>query len=345
MFLNLSEKYGETYLEIIKDNFEIDYKIPLSFDDDTPNGILSSIGDGIKKVGQAFKYLNPDLLIVLGDRYEILATVYCATIFNIPIAHLCGGDTTEGAYDDNIRHAITKLSHLHFVTNEISKQKIIQMGEEPDKIFNFGNPGLEELCDFIPIDKDSLVAELRIVFNAINIMVVYHPITLSKDQNSKDLSELTQALHYFCKEETYNLFIIGTNSDNYNDEITTAMENLSRHNNIYFFKSLNREEFLSLAYYSNAFVGNSSSGVYEVPFLNRYVINIGDRQKGRLKPNNVLDTKPVESNIIKNIEFAINNVPVEINHVYKIQNTSHNISETLQNFDFSELRYKKFNIL
>ena len=333
--MHLSEKYGLTYKEIENDGFKISKKIFLDLDSDDCKNLVKQMGIEMMELGEIFDDLKPDLLIVLGDRYEILVVAQAATIFRIPIAHLCGGDITEGAYDDCIRHAITKMSHIHFVTNEISKQNVIQMGENPKIVFDFGHVGLEDFSNFVPISKNTLENTLDIKFNKFNFVILYHPETVN-GLDKENLEEIIKTLNHYNNNE-HSFFMIGSNSDNNNNIINNTFINYGKNNpHVFFFKSLPRNLFLSLVHHCDVFIGNSSSGIYEVPFLEKPTINIGNRQQNRLQPKSVINTESNMEKIIINIEEAKKMNFKNIKKVYLIQDTSSKILDCLlsiKNFD------------
>lgn len=340
---HLSKNHGFTFDEIKKDGFEETYKIKMNLKDDKPTNIVSAMGHELIEFSKAFNILKPDMLVILGDRYEILVAVQAANIFTIPVSHFCGGDITEGSYDNNARHAITKLSHLHFVTNEKSKQRVIQMGENPDYVFNYGNPGLELFIDFKVINKNIIENVLKTRFNLRNIVVVYHPDTIGYNEN--DINSLILALEHFAND--CNIYLLRPNSDNNNNLIDKKFKLLSKHKNVYYYNSLERSIFLSLVYHSDIFVGNSSSGIYEIPFLKKYVINIGNRQGGRLKSQLVINCKPVKEKIINKIQKYSNKLVEDVVHPYPLLKTSELFVKKLREFndfnDFNDLLNKKFH--
>ena len=328
--MHTSEKYGNTYQQIINDGFDIDVMIKMELDDDTSQNIVKESGKELIKFGDIYHNLTPNIIIVLGDRYEILIAVYAALIFKIPIAHICGGDLTENAYDDSIRHAITKMSHLHFTTHESSSARIYQMGES--YVFCYGNPGLEDLHNFCTINKNILSKNLGIKFNKYNFLITFHPETLSNTIEN-DTNIVTNILEYYLKQNIYNIFIILPNSDNNNNIIFDKFINLNnQYVNCYIFKSLERYNYLSLAKYMDIFIGNSSSGIYEMPILKVPVINLGDRQKGRLLSNGILNTKINMHNIVNNINIMLKMEINDIVSIYKSYTSSTLIINKIKTF-------------
>jgi UDP-hydrolysing UDP-N-acetyl-D-glucosamine 2-epimerase len=273
---HLSKLHGYTINNIKEDNIKIDYELDMLLANDSSLAISKSIGVEIFGLADYFNQNKFDALILLGDRYEILAAATIATIYQIKIIHFCGGDITEGAYDDDIRNAITQLSHIHFVSCEESKNKVLSFGK--NNVYVVGNPGLEYLLDFKPNPKE---------YNNY-IMFVYHPETKNLDNLIIDLGEIKKVFDYIL-DKNINLLVIGTNADNGNQHIKNLYNDYK--NKIIYFDSVDRQQYLSLAYYCDLFMGNSSSGIYEIPFFNKYIINIGDRQKGRRNIYNVINVK------------------------------------------------------
>jgi GDP/UDP-N,N'-diacetylbacillosamine 2-epimerase (hydrolysing) len=272
---HLSKLHGFT-IENIKNNFEVDYELNMLLANDSNIAIGKSLGIGLIGLSDYFGKNKFNGIILLGDRYEILGVATIATIFQIKIIHMCGGDTTEGAYDDNIRHAISQLSQIHLVTCEEAKKKIRSFGL--NNVYVVGNPGLECLINFKPNKK---IYENYIMF-------VYHSETKSLENMENDLIAIENTFKYII-DKKINLLVIGTNADNQNDKIKNLYNKYK--DSIIYYESLDRIEYLNCAYHCNLFMGNSSSGIYEIPFFKKYVINIGNRQKGRREINNVINVE------------------------------------------------------
>lgn len=271
---HLSKIHGYTINNIKQDEIAIDYELNMLLADDNAKSVSKSIGVEILGLSDYFCNNKFDYVMVLGDRYEILSVVLVATIFQIKIMHFCGGDITEGSYDNDIRHAITQLSHIHLVSCEESKQKVESFGKK--NVFVVGNPGLEYLLDFKP--------DIRKYFGY--VMFVYHVETKNFGNLQKDIQEIKK-LFDFIIYQNLQIICIGTNADNYNNIITKLYEDYK--NKIFYYENLPRQEYLSLAYHSDLFIGNSSSGIYEIPYFNKYIINIGNRQSGRRDISNVIN--------------------------------------------------------
>lgn len=293
---HLSPEFGLTFKEIEKD-FNINKKIEMLLSSDTPIGISKSMGLALISFSEAYEELNPDLLVVLGDRYEILCAVSAAMISKIPIAHLSGGETTEGAFDEAIRHSLTKMSHLHFTATEEYQKRVIQLGENPKSVFNVGGLGIDNIKRLQLLSKEEFEKSINFKLNKKNILVTYHPVTLEKSTSQIQFQTLLNALD---KLEDTNIIFTKANSDTdgriINKMITEyVMQNTSKSVE---FSSLGQLRYLSALQYIDAVVGNSSSGLAEAPSFKIGTINVGERQKGRIKAKSVLDTKADEEDIL-----------------------------------------------
>ncbi len=342
---HLSKDFGETVKEIKNDGFSIDFEISLDLRKDSNFATCNAISKLISDISKAFELLEPDLIIILGDRYEILGAAIAATIYRIPIAHLHGGEITEGAFDDGIRHAITKLSNLHFVANEIYKNRVIQMGEYPNYVFNVGGLGVDAIKKIIPLSKKQLENDLKIKFLKRNLIITYHPVTLSTQKESEDnIKNLISSLSKL--KETMQIFTM-PNADPGNKSISNIInEYVNKNKYTYAFKSLGQLRYFSLMSYVDAVVGNSSSGILEAPSFQIGTVNIGDRQKGRLQTSSIINTE--------NNSISISNA---ISKIYnkefqkKLKNTfspygeggaALKIINILQQINFKELNKKTF---
>lgn len=302
--MHLSPEFGLTYQEIEEDGFVIDSKIEMLLSSDTPVGITKSIGLAIIGFAEALHQLRPDLLILLGDRYEILAAAQAALIAKIPIAHIAGGDTTEGAFDEAIRHSITKMSHIHFVTNERALQRVRQLGENPKLIYNVGSTAIDSIIEIIPMDRSELEKSIRFTLLQKNLLITFHPVTLESQASGQQFNELLEALHNLGPE--IGLIFTKPNADPEGREIIQLIDDfVSNHPNAVAYTSLGQKRYLSLINYVDAVVGNSSSGIYEVPSFKKPTVNIGDRQKGRLLASSVINCPPEKLEIEKAIREAL----------------------------------------
>jgi len=288
--MHLSPEFGLTKRNIEKDGFHIDRCVEMLLSSDTSVGITKSVGLALIGFADAFSELEPDLVLVLGDRFEIFAAASAAMIARVPIAHLHGGEATEGLIDESIRHSITKMSHLHFVAADEYKRRVIQLGEDPSHVFTVGGLGIDSISRLQFLAKDQLEKELDFKFQQRNLLITFHPVTLEDKTSEKQIDELLAAL----SEQTNTGFIFTMpNSDTDGrlifDKVVSFCLN---HPFAKSFTSLGQLRYLSCMSCVDAVVGNSSSGLIEAPSFNIGTINIGDRQRGRLKASSVLDCEP-----------------------------------------------------
>lgn len=301
--MHLSPEFGLTYKAIEEDEFSINAKVEMLLSSDTPIGIAKSIGLGVIGFADALDQLRPDILVLLGDRYEILAAAQAAMVARIPIAHIAGGDTTEGAFDEAIRHSITKMSHLHFVTNVIAHKRVCQLGENPEHVFNVGSPGIDQIKRLKLLDRKELEASLGFRFKKRNLLITFHPVTLELQPSSKQFQEILDALDKFGSD--VGLIFTMPNADTDGRIIIWMIEEyVAMHPNARAYTSLGQLRYLSTVAQVDAVVGNSSGGLYEVPSFKKPTVNIGDRQKGRLQASSVINCPNDKELIIKAINEA-----------------------------------------
>lgn len=298
---HLSPEFGLTYKNIENDGFVIDEKVEILLSSDTPASIAKTMGLAMIGMADVLPRLNPDLIVILGDRYEMLSIASAATIFKIPIAHLHGGEITEGAYDDAIRHSITKMSHLHFTSTEEYRKRVIQMGENPENVFNVGAIGLDNIRDLKLLSKEELEADLDIKFKKYNYQVTFHPETLS---NLSSAEQFLNLLNVVEKQEDSFFIFTKANADTDGRIINQMIDDfVKKHPNIAkTFSSLGTLRFLSVVKVCDAIVGNSSSGILEAPSLFTPTINIGDRQKGRAQALSIINVDNSEKGISAGFE-------------------------------------------
>lgn len=294
--MHLSIEYGETYKEIEADGFTIDKKIPVLSSADTANAVTKSVGMGIAGFADAYEELRPDMIMVLGDRYEILAAVSAALFYKIPVIHLHGGEITEGAFDDAVRHAVTKMSHLHFVSTEEYRQRVIQMGENPEMVFYVGALGCDNIRQVPLMDKEELEQSLNFALDRNTILVTFHPVTMEDHTAETQFKELLSAIDRF---ENLRVIFTMPNSDTDNRIIMELIKGYAAKNSqrAVWFTSLGMKRYLSTLQYIGAAAGNSSSGIIEVPSFHIPTLNIGDRQKGRIMAKSVINCLPVAEDI------------------------------------------------
>ena len=345
--MHLSPKYGNTYLYIEHDGFKIDYKIPI-IDENAPDNAVTTIKSMAKALSgfaDAYNELKPDLVVVLGDRYEILAAAEAAMIERIPIAHIHGGEVTEGAYDDAIRHSITKMSHLHFTSTEEYRKRVIQLGEQPDRVFYVGAPGVENIKMFPLMPKEEAEEAINFKLDENTILVTYHPVTLGNHTAEKDIKEFIGALN-----ERKDLRVIFTmpNSDTGSQAIVDAINEFVTNNpdRAIAYKSLGIMRYLSVMKYAGAVVGNSSSGLLEVPSFGIPTLNIGDRQKGRMAADSVYNCETDKESILKGLDVimspAFKKIAAETHNPYDKDNTSEEIFKVISTYPLEKLKQKHF---
>ncbi|WP_333575883.1 UDP-N-acetylglucosamine 2-epimerase [Sphingobacterium sp.] len=342
---HLSPEFGLTYKFIEEDGFHIDEKVEMLLSSDTPEGIVKSMGVGMLGYAAAFSRLSPDAVIILGDRYEMLSVASTAAIFKIPIIHLHGGEITEGAYDDAIRHAITKLSALHFTSTEDYRKRVIQLGEQPGKVFNVGAIGLDNIHSLQLLTKTELESTLGIKFQKFNYQVTFHPETLSNISSKDQFRILLNAIDK--QEDSYFIFT-KANADTDGRVINQMIEEFAYKNphKASAYDSLGTLKFLSVLKVCDAIVGNSSSGIIEAPSLGIITINIGDRQRGRTQAGTVFNCDVNEAEILKSFERVRSNEAnkIKINSINPYGNggTADKIMKILSTINFEELRTKEF---
>lgn len=302
--MHLSPEFGETWKQIAADGFAVDAKVEMLLSSDTPVGVLKSMGLGTIGFAEALDRLQPDMLVVLGDRFEALAVAQAALIMRIPVAHLHGGEITEGAYDDAIRHAITKMASLHFTAAEPYRRRVIQMGEAPDTVFNVGAVGLDHLLRQPTMGHAELCSSLGFELREPYLLVTYHPVTLADEDPQTSFLALLAALDRF---PDYQIILTYPNADNGGRTIIPLLEDYGRHQpeRVLAIPSLGFRRYLSVLSRAAAMVGNSSSGLIEAPALGIPTVNIGQRQAGRLAADSVLHCAADEQSIHGAIETAL----------------------------------------
>jgi UDP-N-acetylglucosamine 2-epimerase (non-hydrolysing)/GDP/UDP-N,N'-diacetylbacillosamine 2-epimerase (hydrolysing) len=331
--MHLSVEHGETYKEIEEDGFNIDKKIPVLSSSDTTNATVKSVGTGIIGFADAFEELYPDMLMVLGDRYEILAAVSAALFYRIPVIHLHGGEITEGAYDDAIRHTVTKMSHLHFTSTEEYRRRVIQMGENPEIVYNVGALGCDNIRQIPLMKKEELEKSLNFPLDRNTILVTFHPVTMENNTAETQFKELLMAIDSFN-----DLRVIFTmpNSDTDSRVIIDLIKSYVRKNSekSIWFVSLGMKRYLSVLQYIGAVVGNSSSGIIEVPSFHIPTLNIGDRQKGRIAAKSVINCLPIKADIEQKLAIITKSGYIEslhdIENPYDKPNTAQEIVKIIK---------------
>jgi len=342
--MHLSPEFGLTYKEIEKD-FKINKKIEMLLSSDTSIGISKSMGLAEMSFAEAYVELKPDILVVLGDRYEIFSATSAAMIARTPIAHIHGGETTEGAFDESIRHSITKMSHLHFTAIQEYKNRVIQLGEHPNKVFNVGGMGIENIKRLKLLSKDAFAKSIDFKLNKKNILVTFHPVTLENSTAKEQFQELLYAIDEL--KET-NIIFTKANSDTDGRVINKMIDEyvVKNSDKSIGFTSLGQLRYLSALQYVDATVGNSSSGLAEAPSFKIGTINIGDRQKGRIRAESVIDCSVDKKSILeaftKLYSKKFQNTVLNVKNPYGDGCASKKIIEEIKKTDLENILKKSF---
>lgn len=332
--MHLSHEFGMTVREIEKDGIHIDKKIDILLSGDSPAAISKSMGIALISFADYFEETEPDALLVLGDRYELLPICCAAANARIPIIHLYGGETTEGAVDEKIRHCLTKFSSLHFTANDLYRKRVIQMGENPNTVFSVGAMGTENAVATPKMTLEELERSLECDLHHPYAVLTFHPVTLENCTAETQVNELTSALDRFPE---IRFICTKANSDANGRIINQILKEYSeRRKNVYFFDSLGAKRYLSAVAHATFVIGNSSSGLSEAPSLGVPTVNIGDRQKGRMKSPSVIDCLPQKEDIAEAIRKAISpefkKIAAQRNNPYYKENTSERIAELVYSF-------------
>lgn len=308
---HLSSEYGLTYKAVLEDGFEINKKIDIILSSDSKSAVCKSMGLAMIGFGEYYEEQSFDMIIVLGDRFEIFAAVSAACVVGTPVAHLHGGELTEGAYDEFFRHSITKMSLLHFTSTEEYRNRVIQLGEEPQRVFNVGAIGIENIRSLPLLTRDELSKSLDVKLNSKYGVVTFHPVTLEQSEAEVQIKVLLKALESFPDM----IFIITkANADNGGRAINKVIDRYTRDYNTKFFAftSLGQLRYLSAIKHAEVVIGNSSSGIIEAPAFHKPVVNIGDRQKGRIASKAVLNCKTEYEAIKKTVNYAMSEEFIKI---------------------------------
>lgn len=300
---HLEKNFGFTYTEIEQDGLKINHKLPMHLDSDNPKGILTSMSIELKQLADLFEIEKPNLLVILGDRYEIEIAAIAALINRVPIAHIHGGELTEGVIDDSIRHSISKMSSIHFVSTEEYKNRLIQLGEQPASVHYVGSLGVENSKKLNLLTKEELSAKFAISWNKPLILVTYHPVTLENDTATNQFQTL---LSVISEKVEYNYLFTYSNGDAGGSSINTMIDDYVKlHKNCKAYPSLGQINYLSTVRYCAAVMGNSSSGIIEVPSFHIPTINIGDRQRGRVQSKTIVNCGYSSDEIKMALETAL----------------------------------------
>lgn len=331
--MHLEEKYGYTKNEIVKDEIPIFRCIPILEKGNTEYDVSITMANAVKGFAEYFRDEQPELVIVLGDRTEILGVCAAAMNARIPIAHLHGGEITEGAVDDCVRHAVSKMSYLHFPANESYRQRIIQMGEAPERVFNVGALGVENILNVPLLSKDEMCEQIGIPQEKKYVVVTFHPVTLDGEGIEEQVGEVIHAIE---KNSHYFYLITKANADAGGDRVNELFEEFaSSHDNIKLVASLGMVRYLSSLKYAEFALGNSSSGIIEAPVFGIPTVNIGDRQKGRMMADSIINCE-TKCEAICDAIITAENMECEPSYLYGDGNTSDKIINVLKEFLFEE---------
>ena len=308
--MHLSPEFGLTYRQIEEDGFVIDAKVEMLLSGDTPVSVAKSTGLGVIGFADAYQRLVPDLVVLLGDRFETMAAAQSAMLARIPIAHLHGGEVTEGAVDDSIRHAISKMAHLHFVATDEFRKRVIQLGEDPANVHVSGAPGIDVIRQTKLFDRNTLQRELDFELGALNFLVTYHPLTLANSRASNNMDNLFAAIDSFKEARVIFTF---ANADADGRQLIEQVKQYAAENptRVLARHSLGQCLYLSCLQHVDAVIGNSSSGLLEAPSFGKPTVNIGDRQKGRPRAISVIDCDESADSIERAITSALSSDFIE----------------------------------
>lgn len=342
---HLEPKFGHTVDVIEADGLAVDARVPLDLGDDSGSGIAAASAAALAGVSDALARLQPAIVVLLGDRYEILAAATAAMLHRIPIAHIHGGEATEGLIDEAVRHAITKMAHLHFATAEAYRQRIIQMGEQPERVFNFGAPGLDNIDRLTLMNRETLGRDIGLDLSQGYFVVTYHPVTLSDADPALAVDALISALGAFSESK---VIITGVNADPGNAVINRSIHAFAEQNpeRVKIAGSLGQIRYLSALKHCRAVIGNSSSGLIEAPSFGVPTVNIGERQRGRLKASSVIDCDETRPAIEQAITLAISDQHMQVakqtTNPYGTAGASARIKDSLAEADLNNILMKRF---
>jgi len=340
---HLVSEFGGTIKEIRKEGFTIDDEIDMIISSDKKSALLKSMGIEMIQMAQSFDRLKPDMLLILGDRYETFIAATCAMMMNVPIAHMNGGESTEGAIDEQIRHAITKMAHIHFPGAEYYKERIIKMGEEAWRVFNVGQAGVENIKRLEVYSKPAIEKQLNIELNKRIFLITYHPVTLESENVEIQIDNLLNSLREFDAKFIFTYPNADFGSKIVIDKINEFVKEIK---NAYVFSNLGQKKYLSLLNYADVMIGNSSSGIIESPIFRLPVVNIGNRQKGRLRNKNIIDTGYTKREIVDAINKSLFDEKFkrglnEIESIYGDGTTSIKITKVLKTIEIDKKLLEK----
>jgi len=343
--MHLSREFGFTVEQIEADGFKIRERLDFLLSSDSSEAIAKSMALALMSASEAFTRHRPDLLVILGDRFEAMAIAQAAMIMRVPIAHIHGGETTEGLIDEAVRHSISKMAHLHFTATETYRKRVIQLGEHPNRVFNFGAPGIDNIKQLKLLAREELSVDLGFKLNKPYFVVTYHPVTLIDGGDSDALINLISALNDY---PNYKVLMSYPNADTDNGELIRILDNFHKNNQdrVFLFKSLGQLKYLSVLKHCKAVLGNSSSGLIESPSFGIPTLNIGDRQKGRLAGATVVNCDSTQSSITQGLSTILSSefreVCIKEENPYGIGNTSEKIVSKLASHRLDGLIKKQF---
>jgi len=344
--MHLAPEFGSTYRQIEQDGFWINQKVEMSLSSDSPSGIAKSMGLGIAGFGEVYEALEPDIVLMLGDRFELLAAASAALVAALPIAHIHGGEITEGAFDEAIRHAITKMSHLHFTSTDTYRRRVIQLGEHPDRVFNFGAPGLDNIQFLKLLSKESLEEVIGMKLGLRSLLVTWHPVTLEPGKTREGLKALLDVLD---KLDDVRVLFTKANADTEGRIINQMIDKyVAAHpGNTIAYTSLGQLRYLSAMKYVDGVVGNSSSGIIEAPSFSTGTVNIGDRQRGRVRADSIIDCDPnvlsIENALSKLFGLKFRLSLKNVVNPHGAGNVSKSIVSILRSYSLSNIVKKSFH--
>ena len=342
--MHLSPEFGNTYRQIEKDGFVITRKVDMLLSSDSEVGISKSMGLGMIGFADAFSDLQPDLVVVLGDRFEIFSAVSAAMIAKKPVAHIHGGEATEGLIDESIRHSITKMSHLHFTATNEYRDRVIQLGEQPDSVFNVGGLGIDNINKLKLLSKEEFENAINFNLGNKNILVTFHPVTLETSTAEEQFKELLESLD---RLQHTKIIFTKANSDT-DGRIINSMIDIfvASRNNTIAFTSMGQLNYLSALQFMDAVVGNSSSGLLEAPSFNIGTIDIGDRQKGRIKAGSIISCLPKREDINKSLNKLYSkdfqNIVKDVKNPYGLGGASKKIISKIKDINLDGIIKKSF---
>ncbi|WP_422007618.1 UDP-N-acetylglucosamine 2-epimerase [Roseivirga pacifica] len=344
--MHLSPEFGLTYRDIEESGFQIDKKVEMLLSSDSSVGLSKSMGLGMISFGEVYQDLQPDIIVLLGDRFEAFAACAAAMVSRIPVAHIHGGEATEGLIDEPIRHSITKMAHLHFTATEEYAKRVMQLGESPDRVFNVGTPGLDNIEKLQLLTREQLEESLDFVLGTSSAIVTFHPVTLENQTAEGQVEALLKALSVF---EDLSVIFTMPNADTEGRIIMDLINEFVRKypDRTKAFTSLGQLRYLSALKHVDIVVGNSSSGLIEVPSFKKATVNIGDRQRGRIKSASVIDCEPDENAIVESIQKGLSNEfrkgLEKMENPYGRAGASKRIKEILAASDLTGILKKRFH--